>query len=343
MNISIGIPVYNAKPYLPATIASVISQASQNKEEVELVIVDNKSTDGTTEYLRLLENEYDLPKNLRLRIFFNDINQGPHFSIRKIISESKGNFLWILGAQELLIPNSLNTVLDVLSINPWQVVLNFEVFDEESNLLIWENCFNKFEDIITENNELFYEKIGGPSLSISANITRKSSLLEMTKNRSYSKYWGWLEYLFDVSIDPKRDGKFVFIASPVLRVTIESDGWQNRNQQETGFPMYFTSIELSEIAITKFKEFPRIKNTIGVFGNPFGCIPTILRAKRQGLKCDFKTLRRSTVAYGFTPWYWLIGLPCLLLPRGLVNGKVLEVATSVVRFARIKKANWINR
>ena len=123
--------------------------------------------------------------------------------------------------------------------------MNFEVFSEESNLVIWKNSFNKFEDIVTENSESFYEKIGGPSLSISANITRKSSLLEMAKNRTYSSYWGWLEFLFDVSIDPKRDGKFVFISSPVLRVMIESDGWQNRNQQETGFPMYFTSIELS--------------------------------------------------------------------------------------------------
>jgi hypothetical protein len=162
----------------------------------------------------------------------------------------------------------------------------------------------------------------------------------MIKNRTYSSYWGWLEYLFDVSIVPNRDGSFVFISSPILRVTIESDGWQNRNQRDTGFPMYFTSIELSEIALRKFKDIPRIKNTIGVFGNPFGCVPTILRAKRQGLKCDVKTLRRSTVAYGFTPWYWLIGLPCLLLPSGLVNGKVLEIATSVVRFTRKLKANW---
>jgi glycosyltransferase involved in cell wall biosynthesis len=343
MNISIGIPVYNAKSYLPATVASVISQASQTKEEIELVIVDNKSTDGTTEYLRQLQNESDLPKNLVLRIFFNDKNEGLDFSIGKIISESKGYYLWFLGAQELLIANSLNTVLDALSINPWQVVLNFEVFNEESGLVIWENSFNKFKDIIAENNESFFEKIGGPSLSISANITRKSSLLEMAKNKTYSSYWGWLEFLFDVSIDPKRDGNFVFIASPVLRVMIESDGWQNRDQRDTGFPMYFTSIELSEIAITKFKDHPRIKNTIGVFGNPFGCVPTILRAKRQGLKCDVKTLRRSTVAYGFTPWYWLIGLPCLLLPHRLVSGRVLDIATSIVRITRKNKANWTKK
>jgi glycosyltransferase involved in cell wall biosynthesis len=340
MNISIGIPVYNAIAYLPATVASVISEASQTKEEIDLVIVDNKSTDGTTDYLRGLENEYELPKNLKLRLFFNTVNEGLDFSTQKIIQESKGRYLWILGAQELLIPNSLNVVLGYLSTNPWQVVLNFEVFNEESNLVIWENSYNKFEDIVTENAEAFYEQIGGPSLSISANITRKSSLVEMIKNRTYSSYWGWLEYLFDVSIVPNRDGSFVFISSPILRVTIESDGWQNRNQRDTGFPMYFTSIELSEIALRKFKDIPRIKNTIGVFGNPFGCVPTILRAKRQGLKCDVKTLRRSTVAYGFTPWYWLIGLPCLLLPSGLVNGKVLEIATSVVRFTRKLKANW---
>lgn len=334
MIISVGIPVFNARNFLPATVNSVISEAYSIQDEIELVIVDNCSTDGTADYLHDLLEKTELPRNLKLKVFFNSKNMGLDFSIYKIIEESSGDYLWFLGAQELIRPNALQKILTSISKNPWQIVLNFEVFNEVSQKVIWENSFNKYHDFSTNNVVDFFEEIGGPALSISANITRRSSLLIMSKKPTISSYWGWLEHLLDVAVDPERDGNLIFISEPSIRVMIESDGWQNRNQKETGFPMYFTSIELSEIALLKFENYPRIRNTIGVFRTPFGCVPTILRAKVQGLKVNKETLRRSTIAYGFTPWYWFIGLPLLLLPPKFVSKKVLEIATQSIRSVR---------
>jgi len=52
--VSIVVPTFNQVRYLPATIDHCLFQTYPN---IEIVIVDGGSTDGTKEYLQKLENE----------------------------------------------------------------------------------------------------------------------------------------------------------------------------------------------------------------------------------------------------------------------------------------------
>ena len=67
--VSIVIPVYNRELYIEDAIRSAISQTYQN---IEIIIVDNCSTDSTWDIL----NEWEKKDN-RIKIFQNDSNIGP--------------------------------------------------------------------------------------------------------------------------------------------------------------------------------------------------------------------------------------------------------------------------
>lgn len=64
--VSINLLTYNAEKYIKSCLNSVFSQTHQ---ELEILIIDNASTDGTVEYLK------KLPKRQNLKIVFNKKNQ----------------------------------------------------------------------------------------------------------------------------------------------------------------------------------------------------------------------------------------------------------------------------
>ena len=67
------------------------------EDNIEIIVVDNFSTDGTREYLRTLDSSF---KNTKLKIFFNSKNQGFNFSVDKIIINSENEYLWIIGGHD---------------------------------------------------------------------------------------------------------------------------------------------------------------------------------------------------------------------------------------------------
>lgn len=85
--VSIGLPVYNGE----ATIARVLNRLlDQSFTDLEIVISNNASTDGTNEILE----EY-LKRDSRIRILNNHYNLGSIFNFNKVFEQSRGKyFMW---------------------------------------------------------------------------------------------------------------------------------------------------------------------------------------------------------------------------------------------------------
>jgi glycosyltransferase involved in cell wall biosynthesis len=103
MKFSIVIPVFNERNYLPifaenlrkAPISSAIT-------EVEIIVVDDASTDGSHEISQQLFADFALDANVRCttHVLKNDENQGKGFSVRKGIEHSTGDILIIQDADQ---------------------------------------------------------------------------------------------------------------------------------------------------------------------------------------------------------------------------------------------------
>lgn len=341
MKLTIGIPVLNEKLHLPETLNSIFREARTTLENFEVLIIDNASTDGTSDFLSEIIKLEEWPKNIQLRVVQNRENMGFSDSIKNLIRLGVGDYLWLLGGQEVLLVDALTSVFSYLKEAPWQIVLNTTVWDEATNSEIWDNMYRRWEDKRYNSPEDYFIDLGGPSVSISANISRREPLVTRLDIPTVTHYWNWLERWIDVAVDPKRKGEIIFISKPTVRILIEEQGWvatgidsAGKTEVQNANPLHFTSLELTEMAKNKFNSNKTIRNSIGTYRDPFNCIRAIAIAKANGLDLGSAKIWRTSKAYGFTYWYWLVGLPLLFIPSQFFRGESIEKAKRVIHFLR---------
>lgn len=97
--VSVITPAYNRKDLVPRTVASVLSQSLM---DIEYLVVDDGSEDGTREWLA----DHDDPR-LRLLVHSGNANKGQAASINLGLSEAKGEYLVIIDSDDMLAPEAL--------------------------------------------------------------------------------------------------------------------------------------------------------------------------------------------------------------------------------------------
>ncbi len=103
--ITVGLPVYNAMPYLPEAMDSLFAQRSPSFEV--LAIVDG-ATDGSLEYLRSLASNPSIAP--RLRILIQD-NQGVAPTLNRILRECRTPWLVRQDADDVSHPGRIDRLL----------------------------------------------------------------------------------------------------------------------------------------------------------------------------------------------------------------------------------------
>lgn len=108
--ISILTPTYNAMEYLQNCIQSVLSQEYQNLEHV---IADAGSTDGTFEYLESLSKQY--PGRIIVTKSKNDFGVGD--GLNSAFRRSSGNIIGWLDSDDMLEPGSIEKIVQSFNAN----------------------------------------------------------------------------------------------------------------------------------------------------------------------------------------------------------------------------------
>jgi glycosyltransferase involved in cell wall biosynthesis len=103
--------VYNGEEYLEATIRSIVNQGYPN---LEYIVVDDGSTDGTVEIIRKYERA--------MSCWFSQANQGLYAALNAGFARSTGEIMGWLNSSDLLQVNGLFTVGSV-----------FRAFDAETD------------------------------------------------------------------------------------------------------------------------------------------------------------------------------------------------------------------
>lgn len=104
--VSIFILCYNHEEYVSEAIESVINQTYQN---IEIVIVDNASTDNS----RTIIESYVM-KDERIKFFSMEYNTLPSYGSNYAINQCNGDFIAALSADDVFMPNKIQIQLDYM-------------------------------------------------------------------------------------------------------------------------------------------------------------------------------------------------------------------------------------
>lgn len=140
--VSIIIPVFNEKDTLRLLLEKV-EQANFSGLEKEIIMVDDCSSDGTTDILKELSQKY--------RVLFHEKNQGKGAAIRTAVKEATGDFVVIQDADLEYLPDDYDKLLPLLINNEADVVYGSRFKNEENskNFILKNKIANKFLTLLT--------------------------------------------------------------------------------------------------------------------------------------------------------------------------------------------------
>jgi glycosyltransferase involved in cell wall biosynthesis len=106
--VSVCIPAFNAERWIQAAIRSALQQTHGS---LEVVVVDNASTDGTRRRVQELDDA-------RIRLYANSHNLGGCRNFNRSVALSRGRYIKFLCADDLLYPDCIEMMLSVFESDP---------------------------------------------------------------------------------------------------------------------------------------------------------------------------------------------------------------------------------
>jgi glycosyltransferase involved in cell wall biosynthesis len=149
VKLSILMPVYNEA----RSIANAVKQALDVNYpcEVELVVVDDGSRDGTAEVLAALDDP-------RVSLVVHPRNQGKGAAIKTAVTHATGDYMVILDADLEYDPNDIPRLMEPVLDGRATVVYGNRIFGSHSAYSFWYVMGNK--GVTTAANVLFNSYIG---------------------------------------------------------------------------------------------------------------------------------------------------------------------------------------
>ncbi len=108
MKISVIISVYNSAPYLEEALESILNQTFN---DFELLIIDDKSTDGSRKILKKI-------KDKRVRVFYNKKRLGLTKNLNKLFKISVGEYIARMDSDDVAHPERLELQANYLDNHP---------------------------------------------------------------------------------------------------------------------------------------------------------------------------------------------------------------------------------
>lgn len=126
--LSVLLPVFNGAAYLESTIQSVLSQSYP---DFEFLILDDGSQDATPQILESYAHRDD-----RIQTFRHE-NHGVGFTLQRGVSESRGRYVALIGADDLALPGRFEKQVGFLETNRDHVFVGgyLQVIDADGRMM----------------------------------------------------------------------------------------------------------------------------------------------------------------------------------------------------------------
>jgi glycosyltransferase involved in cell wall biosynthesis len=252
--VSIIIPLYNGEKYIKETIDSVLEQTYSN---LEILIVDDCSSDNSVNTVQGIEDE-------RIKLIHQEKNQGLNKNIQKGVELATGEYICVLGHDDLMVKEKIDKQVKYLIENNLDLVYasNF-VFFEKENKKIPQDRKAFAELLIKSKEELMYFIYTGSSqvpLPMSQSALFKSFVLkELNYLRAIIELDDW-----PILVKSFENYKCGFINEPMFYWRIH----ENNLHKKYWFNLGISIRSLVEVVPEKYR-ITCLANNLMYFGDYF--------------------------------------------------------------------------
>ncbi len=223
--VSVIIPSYNHGHYIEQAVGSVLGQSY---DDLELIVIDDGSTDDSLARLSTLTDD-------RLRIVAQE-NRGAHAAINRGLAESQGDYLAILNSDDVYAPGRLEKMVPRLEGDPSIGLLSsyIEVIDGQGKRLGIKEGYTNLHPWSLPNTE---ESFRGGADNRAALLTE--NYLATTSNFLFRRSWYKaigdflpLRYThdWDFALRMARMAEVQLLPEPLLRYRIHGKNTIHENQ-----------------------------------------------------------------------------------------------------------------
>jgi len=149
--------VYNGRPYISGCLDSVLRQDYQN---IEHIVLDGGSNDGTVDVLR----EYDD----RIALWRSEPDKGVYDAWNKALAEARGDWICFLGVDDEFLPGAISAYMALAAKNPQAEYLSSRMqWVHSSNYQIikgsrwnWRNLVMDTPHVGSMHRRILFDRLG---------------------------------------------------------------------------------------------------------------------------------------------------------------------------------------
>lgn len=216
--ISVVLPCYNCKRYIEDAVRSIQKQTYSN---LEILIVDDASNDGSLQVLQRIVKEDD-----RIVLIQHEKNMGLVYSLNELISKAKGTYIARMDADDISDIKRFEVQIDFLNRNPQVDICGTgaEIIDSRGLSHGRRTVPEKHEDILemlSIFNPMIHSSIMARSQVLKENMYKQEYM--------YSEdYELWCRLVF------RRNYKFANIDLPLLKYRFTNEQVCQKHRMEQG-------------------------------------------------------------------------------------------------------------
>jgi glycosyltransferase involved in cell wall biosynthesis len=179
--VTVGIPVYNDEKYLSAAIGDILAQTHCN---LEIVISDNCSTDGTEDICRGYAS-----RDARIRYVRQEYNLGQHGNFRYLLDSARGEYFMWAASDDRWHPEFIARMVGSLAGEPTAAVAfcPYSEIDERGVLLAGDYRFDFGGPSAARRIIKFHLEPSGRRDAFFYGLVRRSKAAKIELNK-----WWWL-------------------------------------------------------------------------------------------------------------------------------------------------------
>ena len=236
--VTIGIPVFRVEDYIERTMSSVLSQTYL---DIEFLVVDDGSDDGSLEILKSIRDSH--PRGKDIRILTHECNLGVSETRNQIIDEARGDYLYFVDSDDVIDKNTISLLMKEIEIHQADVAFgSYERIDLSGQRTIFQYPKMLFEDA-DSFADFAYQRYSGFQAS-ACNFLVRLSLIRQNHLRFYkADFWEDMAFTFNLVTMVNRAVLLPDITYTYLcRENSLSNSWHHEKIDKSKIVQYFNAV-----------------------------------------------------------------------------------------------------